>query len=287
MHAVRFVVSRGAVALVILLNACGGGGVTGTGGIPPAGVRQTIESIAPTAPLTRLGISPEARKGPGVYGVSFDDLADINDVQKHDCGGPPSYCSEFVKQKEVGDKISVSYSKSGHTSSAKVAATVALGSLTGSSTIKRHVVGGNVQIGIKWEDTITITSKKLPANTPVSLKATLQIAGKPAPCMGNGSGFYWANDLFSITTTYSGLEYVSQCGSPQEILKATVKTYVGARFTESGIFDASLGVDPYGSTCPSCPLNLDFTSGTLTATYHLDPITHGASYITASGKSYL
>jgi hypothetical protein len=269
MHAFRFVVSRGAVALVILLNGCGGGALTGTGGIA-------------AAPLTRLGISPEAGKGPGVYGVSFDDLAEINDVQKHDCSGPSSYCSEFVKKEEVKDQLSVSHSNS----SAQLAVTVALGSLTGSSEIDRHLVGGGTEIALKWEDTFTITSKKLKSKTPVNLKATLQIAGKPAPCMGNGTGYFWASDQLSITTTYSGLEYVSECAPPQEVLKATVKTYVGATFTESGTFDDDLGVDPYVSSCPSCKPDFKYENGTLTATFHLDPITSGASYITASGKSY-
>jgi hypothetical protein len=270
MHAFRFVVSRGAVALVILLNGCGGGALTGTGGIA-------------AAPLTRLGISPEAGKGPGVYGVSFDDLASIGGVQKHHCSGPPSsYCAAFVKKEEVKDQLSVSYSNS----LAKLATTIALGSLTASSEIDRHVVGGGAEIAIKWEDTFTITSKKLKAKTPVSLKATLQIDGKPVACMGNGSGYYWAVDALSITTTYSGLEYVSECGPPQEVLKATVKTYVGATFTESGTFDDELGVDPYVSSCPSCKPDFKYENGTLTATFHLDPITSGASYITASGKSY-
>jgi len=269
MHAFRFVVSRGAVALVILLNGCGGGALTGTGGIA-------------AAPLTRLGISPEAGKGPGVYGVSFDDLAEISGVQKHDCSGPSSYCSEFVKKEAVKDQLSVSYSNS----SAKLAVTVALGSLAGSSEIDRHLVGGGTEIALKWEDTFTITSKKLKPKTPVSFKATLQVAGKPAPCMGNGSGYFWAVDAVSITTTYSGLEYVSECAPPQKILKATVKTYVGASFTESGTFDDDLGVDPYVSSCPSCKPDFKYENGTLTATFHLDPITSGASYITASGKSY-
>jgi len=271
MHPVRFVVSRGAVALVILLNGCGGGTVTGTGGFA-------------AAPLTRLEISPEPGKGPGVYGVSFDDTGNIDGVQKHDCSGPSSYCAEFVKKTEVEDRLSVSDSKS----SAKLAATVALGSLSGSSTIIRHDgVGGITEIGTKWEDTFTITSKKLPPKTPVSFKATLRLAGKPAPCMGNGTGYYWASNQVSITTTYSGLEYVSECGPPQQVLKATVKTYVGASFTEGVTFADSLGVNPYKSSCPSCKLDFKYESGTLTATYHLDPITSGASYITASGKSYL
>ena len=64
MHALRFVVSRGAIALVVLLSGCGGGAVTGTGGI-----------AAP--PLARLGVSPEAHKGSGVWGVGFEDSADI------------------------------------------------------------------------------------------------------------------------------------------------------------------------------------------------------------------
>lgn len=269
MHAFRFFVSRGAVVLVILLNGCGGGAFAGAGGIA-------------AAPLTRLGISPEAAKGPGVYGVSFDDLVDINGVQKHDCSGPSSYCSELVKKEQVKDALSVSHSNS----LAKLAVTVALGSLTGSSEIDRHVVGGGAETAIKWEDTFTITSKKLKSKTPVSLKATLQIAGKPAPCMGNGTGYYWASEQLSITTTYSGLEYVSECAAPQEILKATVKTYVGATFTESEIYSVELGVDPYVSSCPSCKPDFKYESGTLTASYHLDPITSGASYITASGKSY-
>jgi hypothetical protein len=262
MHAVRFVVSRGAVALVILLNGCGGGAVTGTGGI-----------AAP--PVTNLGISPEPRKGPGVYGVGFEDQVAIDGVSKYD--------SEFVKKEEVEDRLSFSRSNS----SVKLVATAALGSLTGSSTIIRRVVGAYAVTAITWEDTFTITSKKLKANTPVNFKATLKIDGKPVACMGNGSGYFWAVDELSITTRDWGLEYVSQCGPPQEVLKATVKTYVGASFTESGTFDTTVGVDPYNSSCPSCKPDFKYESGPVTATYHLDPITPGASYITASGKSYL
>ena len=273
MHALRFVVSRGAIALVVLLSGCGGGAVTGTGGI-----------AAP--PLARLGISPEARKGPGVWGVGFEDSADIGGAshEKHDCSGPPSsYCAKFLQKKEVEDRISLSDSKS----STKLDATIALGSLSGSSTISRFDgVGGIAVIDSKWEDTFTITSKKLPPNTPVSLKATLQIAGKPVDCQGNGSGYFWASEQVSITTTYSGLEYVDECEGPTEILKATVKSSVGASFTESGTYDVSLGVDGYNRSCPSCKRNFKYESGTLTATYHLVPITSGASYITASGKSY-
>jgi hypothetical protein len=270
MHAVRFVVSRGAIALVVLLTGCAGAGVAGTGGI-----------AAP--PAAGLRISPEAGKGNGVYGVSFDDLVDINGAQKHDCSGPSSYCSEFVKKEEAKDQLSISHSNS----VAKLAASIALGRLSGSSEIDRHAVGGGTVIAIKWEDTFTITSKKLPAKTPVSLKATLQIAGKPADCMGNGTGYFWASEQLSITTTYSGLEYISECAPPQKVLKATVKSYVGASFTESEIYDVDLGVDPYKQSCPSCKLDFKYESGTLTATYHLEPITSGASYITASGKSYL
>lgn len=247
-----------------------------------AGVER---SQAPAASLQRRSLVLEsAQKRPrGLASTAYHSTTSWTSTASRSTTAAGRVVTALSSSKEqVKDALSVSHSNS----LAKLAVTVALGSLTGSSEIDRHVVGGGAETAIKWEDTFTITSKKLKSKTPVSLKATLQIAGKPAPCMGNGTGYYWASEQLSITTTYSGLEYVSECAAPQEILKATVKTYVGATFTESEIYSVELGVDPYVSSCPSCKPDFKYESGTLTASYHLDPITSGASYITASGKSY-
>ncbi|MGA8533057.1 MAG: hypothetical protein WB615_02985, partial [Candidatus Tumulicola sp.] len=110
----------------------------------------------------------------------------------------------------------------------------------------------------------------------VSLKATLAVTPTKVHCTKTG----FIN--VGAATSYSGLSVSELCSSsPPPVLTATINTSVGATFTDTGYLSLYLqaGTGSGGGKIGS--------GGFYKATYHLDPITSGAKYITASGKSYL
>lgn len=218
------------------------------------------------------------KKGGGAFGVSVEDGIDVEGAGNPSaCSGPPSNpstCGEFVAKKDLKDHVSTSSAYG----SASVKTITALGSLTASAKASEAGKGQQSSLAdavIASEDTFTITSTALPAGTPASFTASIQVSGPAIPCSTGGSS------SLSIGTSHTGLSFDENCNSsPTPILSVRVDTTVGAQFTDEMYLE--LGVDAGGDYFPG-----KLSTGTLNVTYHLDPITSGASYVTASGESYL
>lgn len=247
----------------MLLAACSGSG-SPDGKVIPQGA----------APLTNLRTIPA--KGTGVWGVAVGDFLYVEGGSNPSgCSGPPSNCSAWAQTKSLTNTGS-SMSQYG---SASFATTAALGKLLASGkavSTGMDVQSATVQANVYWEDTFTIKSSTLPPGTPVSLKATLAVTPTKVHCTKTG----FIN--VGAATSYSGLSVSELCSSsPPPVLTATINTSVGATFTDTGYLSLYLqaGTGSGGGKIGS--------GGFYKATYHLDPITSGAKYITASGKSYL
>lgn len=220
-----------------------------------------------------------AKQGTGAFGVAVFDYLGIegsSDPNPVACSGPPSDCDIYVPKKKLKDSIKTSH----YYGSGWVKTTTALGSLTASAFASEAGKGQQSSLAaanIAAEDTFTITSKTLPAGTPVRFTASIQITGCTVPCKASGTGAMW----LGISTSYSGLSFTEDpSSSPTPVLSATLNTTVGAQFTDA--LSLTLSLDAGGEYIPG-----KVSSGTQKVVYHLDPITSGASYVTASGESYL
>jgi hypothetical protein len=210
--------------------------------------------------------------GPTQWDIAVYDYADVPGLpEKLVCTESPSGTCEPVQKKDLKSSGSLSDS-SGSTS---FNTTTQLGSLVGSAKASLGMPGPSAQASAENAslDTFTITSSTLPYGTPVSFKATIDVTPPTVHCRTA------ALINFGASTTYSGLSDEELCSSsPPPVLTATVNTTVGATFTDQVAADLYLDVGNFSVGGK--------ISGAFKVTYHLDRITSGASYLTASGKQY-
>jgi len=200
-------------------------------------------------------------------------LAVLDAGNPEGCSGPPSACNEWVPKKSLTKAVTTS----SYYGSASLKTTTALGTLIGSGKADQtgHADQSTVAYTYTgWEDMFTITSGSLSYGSPVSFTATLAVTGPAIQC--SATQF----EQVGFSTTHSGLSFDEACGSsPPPVLTATVNTTVGATFSEGTNLGLYLQA---GAPYTGGKIN----SGTYKAVYHLDPITSGATYSTASGKQY-
>lgn len=249
-----------AVVAAMLLAACANSG------------RSNLPLQAVGAPLSGNRAEAVPKKGAGTWDVAVYDYADVPGLpEKLVCTESPTGSCSPVQKKDVKSSGSLSDSSG----SASFKTTVQLGNLVGSGKAALAVGGPSAQTmdEVASSDTFTITSRTLPYGTPVSFQAKIGVTPAVVHCKTA------ALINFGASTTYSGLSDEELCASsPPPVLTATVNTSVGATFTDE--VDADLYLDAGNFSF------LGKISGAFKVTYHLDPITSGASYITASGKQY-
>jgi hypothetical protein len=272
MRQVQLIVrSLSAFGVATLFAACSSSGYSANNIMPSGGA--AVPSSVAGASLSAHGVMPDApaKKGQGPWGLYYKNSVYVQGGSNLSaCTGIGSSCTYIRHRAPLKNALSTASADG----SASLESTSALGSLSGSG--KAHLVYGVpsalAYVLIGFQDTFTITSKTLPPGAPVSLTATLQVTGK-FTCNPE------AIASVAIGSYYSGLSFSEMCASsPPPVLTATVNTSVGASFTDG--LELALDVDA-GQGAPG-----KLNSGPFKATYHLDPITKGASYITATGTSY-
>jgi hypothetical protein len=252
--------SLAAFGVAALLSACANSGSSSV----PSGVAG--------APLSGIRAGAVPKKGSGAWDIAVYDYAYVPGLpEKLVCTESPSGSCSPVKKKDLKSSGSLSDS----TGSASFKTTIQLGSLVGSAKAGLGIPGPSAGASdeLASADTFTITSSTLPYGTPVSFKATIDVTPAAVHCKTA------ALINFAASTTYSGLSDQELCSSsPPPVLTATVNTSVGAMFTDQVAANLYLDVGNFsvGGTI----------GGAFKVTYHLDPITSGASYVTASGKQY-
>ena len=250
--------SLAAFGVVALLTAC-------------ANSDSSSVPLRVSAPLAGIGAQAVPKKGSGSWDISVYDDADVPGLpEKVVCTENSSDVCSPVEKKDVKSSGSISDSSG----SASFKTTAQLGNLVGSA--KASGIAGpssQARAQLASADTFTITSSTLPYGTPVSFKATMDVTPAKVHCKTAAVINFGAN------TTTSGLSIDELCSSsPPPVLTATVNTTVGAVFTDQVAADLYLDVANFsvgGSI-----------GGAYKVTYHLDSLTSGVSYITASGKQY-
>jgi hypothetical protein len=255
-----------AIGVATLLAACSSNGSPGGNSIP--------SGIAATSPANIQTSRPVPTKKHSGWGVSVEEVLNVLDAgNPYGCSGPPSACNEWVPKKSLNRAVTTS----SYYGSASLKTTTALGTLSGSGKAVQtgHADQSTVAYTYTaWEDVFTITSGSLSSGSPVSFTATITVTGPAIQCSAT------QYESVGFSTSYSGLSFQELCGSsPTPVLTATVNTTVGATFNESALFGLYLQA---GAPYTGGKIN----SGTYKAVYHLDPITSGATYSTASGKQY-
>jgi hypothetical protein len=250
--------SLAAFGVAALLTACANSG--------SSSVPLTVSG----APLSGIG-AQAVEEGFRLMDISVYDYAEVPGLpEKLVCTENSSRICSPVEKKDL--KSSGSISDSSGSGSFKT--TVQLGSLVGSAKAT-GIAGPSTQARAQLAsaDTFTITSSTLPFSTPVSFKATMDVTPAKVHCKTAGL------INFAASTTTSGLSIDELCSSsPPPVLTATVNTTIGAVFTDQVAADLYLDVGNFSVG--------GAIGGAFKVTYHLDPITSGASYITASGKQY-
>ena len=256
-----------AIGVATLLAACSSNGSPGGNNIPSGIATTPLANIQTSRPVP-------AKKGHSGWGVSVLEVLNVLDAGNPEgCSGPPSACNAWVPKKSLKKAVATS----SYYGSASLKTTTALGTLIGSGKAVQtgHADQSTVAYTYTgWEDVFTITSGSLSYGSPVSFTATLTVTGPAIQC--STTQF----ESVSFSTTYSGLAFEEACGSsPAPVLTATINTTIGATFSESTMFGLYLQA---GAPSNGGRVN----SGTFKFIYHLNPITSGASYKTASGKQY-
>lgn len=216
-----------------------------------------------------------AKKGPGTFGLSVADSVYVeNGSNPESCSGPVSFCNEWVPD----HLLKASLHTSDGFGSASLKSTAELGTLTGSGKAVSAGLGSTssgASVNIAWEDAFTVTSKTLAPGTPVSFQASIQVAGKSFVCTPSGTA-----GVSIATIGAEGLLFEELCGSsPPPVLTGIINSQVGSGFPD--------GVNLYMFVDAGIEYGAGrLAAGPFTVTYHLQPITPGASYITASGRIY-
>jgi len=182
----------------------------------------------PTASLPATAGNGDAKKGPGVFGLSILDSVYVElGSNPEACSGPPSACNQWVAKRLQKDALTTS----DQYGSASLTSVTALGTLTGTGKAVSAGLGSpssGSSISIAWRDTFTATSKTLQPGTPVSFTATLQVTGKPFHCTAAGGA-----NLSIATVGSEGLLFEELCASsPPPVLTATINTQISSTFTD-------------------------------------------------------
>lgn len=276
-------------ATLVTLTACAQGALSGT---VPQGGATTASATSHSIPA-RTPVAPSRVSGP--WGVSVGDMVNASYGQsKMTCSTPSGgICNGLVQQKSFKDALSTSGSSYGgaHDSSS-LAANAALGALKGdvSAAATTGIEGSEIvpagasgTVNIQWEDTFLATSSTLPSGTPVTFSAQMNVASNPKiTCNAIESGEIYA----VVTGTSPTLALLDDCSGTTfgpaypPVLSSEVNTNIGSTFTMAGSLDVVASVDSSGASSGS------EKTREVTAEFYLDPVTPGASYRTASGKSY-
>ena len=295
-----FFTVSGTIAMAIALAACSGGSTSPT----PQSQQQTQqrdalgpENLSRIAPgPTKINAETGAAIGP--WGVSFGDTAagQFSNENPVHCSTPatPGNCNGYVQKYFLADALTVTGTDpvSGATDSARLNDFSTLGLLMGQVTARASIgsyegviqnSGASGAIIIGWEDTFAITgSSAMPAGTPVTFTGTLSVVdSNPAVSCAAGATL--------IEATMSGLSpgdfSIEDCsgsifGFPSPpVGTSSLNTTVGSTITLIGALDVSTGASTFDAN------DANYT-GRVTAVFHLDPVTPGASYTTASGRTY-
>lgn len=154
-----------------------------------------------------------------------------------------------------------------------------LGAVHGFATVDAQSTGpaggANATSQGQWSDTITVTSNTLAANTPVQLLATIilhrTITGAGGTASAEVTGPFGLHLLDSLSAP-----------NPAPSVSLILNSFVGQSITATSTLTISLGasgIAPFGKSAAVHAEN--------TAVFHLEPITAGASYTTASGITYV
>jgi len=139
--------------------------------------------------------------------------------------------------------------------------------------------GANASAQSQWSDTITITSPTLAPGTLVSFLATITLDRIITGTSGPG-----VHGSAEVTGPF-GMDLLDSLSSPNsthsvsKIVTTTIGSVLTATSTLTLEADAG-GIAPFLGL--SASVHAEHTS-----TFHLDPITPGASYSTASGAAFL
>ncbi len=282
--------------LAALLAGCSGG----TSGPGPAPIGAPLPAARTSAQPDALLASPNNSKGPGTFGVAVGDMLAVewNSAVVQTCSTPITPTNDVCngpipKASFPKDQLTESGSNQGATDSASLLARTAVGRLSGNVAaaaapgVQNGVVvaaaAATATVNLSWTDTVTFTpSASLPVGSPVTFTATLAFTGKPKFACTALSGGSVEAGIGGIASLYA----LDECtGTTLDIvppvLSAQFTTTVGTSIPINGFLQLSASADTSfvngGST----------SSGTFGAKFHLDPVTAGATYATASGKSFL
>lgn len=188
--------------------------------------------------------------------------------------------------------------------------TASLGALHLAATVSSNGSGGDKLLVVEgFTDTLTIVAPKLSANTPISLLVTMApfgtLSATASPLPG---GFPYAYASMNAGMSIAGAnlgEYIcsqngGSCGSTNPSGESqTVTVYSGQQYTLDGFLIGQVEAD--GSSNLQCTgqyginencgvTNYGASADILfadTINFYVQPLTPGASYITASGQTYL
>jgi hypothetical protein len=281
------------LAATLVMVACGGGstGPPSSTGLLPRSFASVAHNTPLASPITR-GIGPW---GIGPWGVGLMDEAASVGPDKEACSGPKTDCSRIVKKKSLEKSVDSSGTDMCRASSdGYVISAADIGYLLVSTDAKAKA-GHTLTCGITgsmasafsdilWEDTVIVTSKKLPLGTPVKYKAQINVPDSQPSCeYGNTGG---ANVIVDVGD--AGFGYAEGCvGDEYKFIspptyEKTLSTFVGATISLYG--ELSVAVNAVAGLPPNKRSFNNANDGEVKL--HLIPVTPGTSFKSASGHSY-